>query len=1308
MRRLIILLVLFASPVFSQEHPKFFISVAREAIWAQMKTDYDANPSAPTTPGGRAYKLIKSNADKTGTASQRDEDQGQWATWMYHITGDTAYRDKAFTRITSHLFNRAETCNNSGLSGNYSREYFAQYVWEHDWLYPGLTSQQRTDFQTEMNKMANCAGDGRNSYVMGGDSDQTTGDYMGMAMWFVSTGSYNTNAATYWNDASRNWGGLDTTVGDYTSFRNSVYKYVTTPSVGGEWLEGYEYSNGGTIKLLMFGAEAIRSWTGVDHFPEVTAWQQEAAYQFVHMLSPDSTSGTTSTFASNYVKPKLWGDTQHPRTWRSRKYYETPLLLAGVNIGTSVGPLIQDWALDRENTSSFTTLDPYIRGFLVFDPNATRGDWTTITTTKYVSGQRMLNSKTGWGASDSWFSAHFPPSPSADHVPTYWGEFELYKNGRYVFTHPQCYGGPCVDSRGSNGLSFAGVPVGNSPAYTPKEFRSAVVHKTDTTPVNYSYVAGTMGGSIWSNHRYGGCASYVMEHTRSLIWLKDWDVIVVYDRANSKATTFPTASLNSSFKNWSLSRPRKELYIHTNITPTQNLDNTDWIYDGVSAHARVNHLLPAPASATNTVENETTLYTTSYFSVGSFGNPAEKKFHVKIVPTATNQWEPFLNVWDAYANGSPSTVTLVQDTTNKVDGALVTKSNINVLTLFNSTQGPDLIGPVSVGGGYWDWDPANQTTLANVRFKTNSYSVTFNAGSNPTKIFLFDLKPTGTWSYTINGGSSNSLTVSSEGLATISIANTGSITLAVNVSAVTSPVLIDNGALPDTQVGDSYNQTLTSSGGNSGPYTYTLDAGFLPTGLTLSSGGNISGTVADPALNNSLIKTATQAWGNAGAISTNSLASGTGYVEFVATETSSYRMIGLSNGNSSTHYNDIDFAAYTAIDGQLLVYEAGVKKLGNESYVVGDIIRVGVETGGVVKYRKNGIVFYTSAVSPTYPLIVDTAFYTQGATIGNSVFNDGGGEDPVSWTSLSGVNILGNSSAPFTVESCDSLSNCGTKQFSIIVRQDLIITTTALDTGTVGASYSSPCDSAGGTGPFTYTLEGGTILPPGLSLNSSNCAITGTPTTLGVYNFIFRVTDSLSATDDANLSITINQAPVFALIGTRIQAEPSSTSVTIHFGVPGLKFNDSCSASIFDSDAILDTANSTTGLSRRKVYFTNLESDHTFGIEITCNEAKSERFFFTTLAPPDAALSNYTFALKPNPFLVSSSIDSVDVQCDDVDPACATNCDIGTVVDNGCGSGCNFTVSNFAPGRVYTCTHRWGTNGSTWVFFGKPGLFAVK
>src|SRR5215213_5365777 len=140
---------------------------------------------------------------------------------------------------------------------------------------------------------------------------------------------------------------------------------------------------------------------------------------------------------------------------------------------------------------------------------------------------------------------------------------------------------------------------------------------------------------------------------------------------------------------------------------------------------------------------------------------------------------------------------------------------------------------------------------------------------------------------------------------------------------------------------------------------------------------------------NSLTKTAANNWGNAGAVSAQAIASGDGYVEFTASETSTWRMGGLSRGDSDQNYTDIDFAIYPTGTGSgnvIQVYESGVYRGDFGTYATGDRLRVAVESG-VVKYSKNGTVIYTSTVAPSFPLLADTSLYSNGSTLTNVIIS---------------------------------------------------------------------------------------------------------------------------------------------------------------------------------------------------------------------------------------------------------------------------------------------------------------------------------
>ncbi|MCX6809997.1 MAG: putative Ig domain-containing protein [Candidatus Berkelbacteria bacterium] len=88
----------------------------------------------------------------------------------------------------------------------------------------------------------------------------------------------------------------------------------------------------------------------------------------------------------------------------------------------------------------------------------------------------------------------------------------------------------------------------------------------------------------------------------------------------------------------------------------------------------------------------------------------------------------------------------------------------------------------------------------------------------------------------------------------------------------------------------------------------------------------------------------------------------------------------------------------------------------------------------------------------------------------------------------------------------------------------LSITSTSLDEGTVGSSYSDSVDkNTAGTTPFVWSLVSGS-LPDGLTFNFSAGTISGTPTKAGTYTFTVSVTDAGNPTQLASqeLSIKIN------------------------------------------------------------------------------------------------------------------------------------------------------------------------------------------
>lgn len=103
-----------------------------------------------------------------------------------------------------------------------------------------------------------------------------------------------------------------------------------------------------------------------------------------------------------------------------------------------------------------------------------------------------------------------------------------------------------------------------------------------------------------------------------------------------------------------------------------------------------------------------------------------------------------------------------------------------------------------------------------------------------------------------------------------------------------------------------------------------------------------------------------------------------------------------------------------------------------------------------------------------------------------------------------------------------------------------ISTTSPLSDNTVGDSYSASFTAAGGTPPYTWSLDGSSTLPPGFSAVTSGetgykdgppgvYTIVGRTTTTGNYSFTLRVTDSASNT--LTRTYTLNISPLYQQYG---------------------------------------------------------------------------------------------------------------------------------------------------------------------------------
>jgi len=149
---------------------------------------------------------------------------------------------------------------------------------------------------------------------------------------------------------------------------------------------------------------------------------------------------------------------------------------------------------------------------------------------------------------------------------------------------------------------------------------------------------------------------------------------------------------------------------------------------------------------------------------------------------------------------------------------------------------------------------------------------------------------------------------------------------------------------------------------------------------------NVTSLSNTQATGNNLTKGVSGGTWNGGAASWNTV-NNNGYLQFTASETNTYRMVGLSTTYTSSSYTTIQYAIYMVNNGTLQVYESGTLKGTFGTYATGDLLKVAVESN-VVKYYQNGILLYTSAVVPTLPLLVDVSIYDLNGTVTNALVSN--------------------------------------------------------------------------------------------------------------------------------------------------------------------------------------------------------------------------------------------------------------------------------------------------------------------------------
>jgi hypothetical protein len=131
---------------------------------------------------------------------------------------------------------------------------------------------------------------------------------------------------------------------------------------------------------------------------------------------------------------------------------------------------------------------------------------------------------------------------------------------------------------------------------------------------------------------------------------------------------------------------------------------------------------------------------------------------------------------------------------------------------------------------------------------------------------------------------------------------------------------------------------------------------------------------------------------DAGASSTQVIASNGGYVEFTVPEDWTYLVAGLAFRTRGTRFEDIEFGIRFNGNGWADIVESGRYIGGDIDYRAGDRFRIEVMNDRV-RYLRNGDVMATSRRRPAYPLAFDVGLGSVGASVANARMGVGRADD---------------------------------------------------------------------------------------------------------------------------------------------------------------------------------------------------------------------------------------------------------------------------------------------------------------------------